>query len=97
MPLAREDTPSCAVSFTGGARSCQFWFNLADFDCEEALYDSASLRRFARIDLGSEAVLDRHRVVEVSRILETHKPGEQLFAEVGRKLQSSGMGLESGT
>lgn len=34
----------------------QHRFNLADFACEEALYDSASLRRFARIDLGCEAV-----------------------------------------
>ena len=26
----------------------QHWFNLADLACEEALYDSASLRRFVR-------------------------------------------------
>ena len=30
----------------------QHWFNLADLACEEALYDSASLRRFVGIDLG---------------------------------------------
>ena len=30
----------------------QHWFNLADQACEEALYDSASLRRFVGIDLG---------------------------------------------
>ena len=36
----------------------QHWFNLAGFACEEALYDSASLRRFAGIDLGCEAVPD---------------------------------------
>lgn len=34
----------------------QHWFNLADLACEEALYDSASLGRFAGIDLGREAV-----------------------------------------
>ena len=27
----------------------QHWFNLADLACEEALYDSASLRRFVGI------------------------------------------------
>ena len=32
----------------------QHWFNLADLSCEEALYDSASLRRFVGIDLGRE-------------------------------------------
>jgi hypothetical protein len=31
----------------------QHWFNLADLACEEALYDSASLRRFVGIDLGA--------------------------------------------
>lgn len=30
----------------------QYWFNLADLACEEALYDSVSLRRFVGIDLG---------------------------------------------
>ncbi len=29
----------------------QHWFNLADLACEEALYDSTSLRRFVGIDL----------------------------------------------
>ncbi|WP_198388683.1 transposase, partial [Burkholderia ubonensis] len=28
----------------------QHWFNLADFACEEALYDSTSLRRFVGIE-----------------------------------------------
>jgi len=36
----------------------QHWFNLADLACEEALYDSASLRRFVGIDLGREPVPD---------------------------------------
>src|SRR6201982_4305129 len=33
----------------------QHWFNLADFDCEEALYDSTSVSRFVVIALGWEA------------------------------------------
>src|SRR6185437_9378995 len=32
----------------------QQWFNLSDPAAEEALYDSAVLRDFARVDLGSE-------------------------------------------
>ncbi|WP_429444680.1 IS5 family transposase [Paraburkholderia sp. 40] len=75
----------------------QHWFNLADFACEEALYDSASLRRFAGIDLGCEAVPDATTLLKFRRLLETHKLGEQLFAEVGRVLQASGMKLKSGT
>ena len=75
----------------------QHWFNLADFACEEALYDSTSLRRFVGIDLGCEAVRDATTMLKFRHLLEKHKLGEQLFAEVGRVLQASGMKLNSGT
>ncbi|MGF6855356.1 IS5 family transposase [Paraburkholderia sp. CI3] len=75
----------------------QHWFNLADFACEEALYDSAGLRRFVGIDLGCEAVPEATTLLKFRRRLETHKLGEQLFAEVGWVLQASGMKLKSGT
>jgi IS5 family transposase len=75
----------------------QHWFNLADLACEEALYDSASLRRFAGIDLGSEPVPDATTLLKFRRLLEQHKLAERLFAEVGRVLQGSGMTLKTGT
>lgn len=58
------------------------WFNLANPACEEALYDSASLRRFASIDLGSEPVPDATTILKFRRLLEQHKLAERLFAEV---------------
>jgi len=75
----------------------QHWFNLADVACEEALYDSASLRCFAGIDLGREAVPDATTLLKFRHLLEQHKLGERLFAEVGRVLQGSGMTLKTGT
>lgn len=45
----------------------QHWFNLADLACEEALYDSVSLRRFVGIDLGRESVPDATIDTEVSQ------------------------------
>jgi IS5 family transposase len=75
----------------------QHWFNLADLACEEALYDSASLRRFAGIDLGCEAVPDATTMLKFRHLLEQHKLAERLFAEVGRVLQGSGMTLKTGT
>jgi len=75
----------------------QHWFNLADLACEEALYDSASLRRFAGIDLGREAVPDATTMLKFRHLLEQHKLGEKLFAEAGRVLQESGMTLKTGT
>jgi IS5 family transposase len=75
----------------------QHWFNLADFACEEALYDSASLRRFAGIDLGCETVPDATTLLKFRYLLEQHKLGARLFAEVGRVLQGSGMALKTGS
>jgi IS5 family transposase len=75
----------------------QHWFNLADFACEEALYDITSLRHFAGIDLGCEAVPDATTLLKFRRLLEKHNLNEQLFAEVGRVLQGSGMTLKTGT
>lgn len=75
----------------------QHWFNLADFACEEALYDSASLRRFVGIDLGCEPVPDATTLLKFRHLLEEHKLAEQLFAEVGRVLQAAGMTVRTGT
>jgi IS5 family transposase len=75
----------------------QHWFNLADFACEEALYDSASLRSFVGIDLGREAVPDATTLLKFRHLLEQHQLGERLFAEVGRVLQGSGISLKTGT
>ena len=61
----------------------QHWFNLADLSCEEALYDSASLRRFVGIDLGREPVPDATTILKFRRLLNAHKLGEALFSKVG--------------
>jgi IS5 family transposase len=75
----------------------QHWFNLADLACEEALYDSASLRGFVGIDLGREPVPDATTMLKFRRLLGEHKLGEQLFAKVGEVLQQSGFKLKTGT
>ena len=58
----------------------QHWFNLADLACEEALYDSASLRSFAGIDLGREPVPDSTTITKFRKLLNENKLGEALFA-----------------
>jgi IS5 family transposase len=75
----------------------QHWFNLADLACEEALYDSASLRRFVGIDLGREPVPDATTMLKFRRLLNDHKLGEALFAQVGQELQARGFKLNTGT
>ena len=75
----------------------QHWFNLADLACEEALYDSASLRRFVGIDLGAEPVPDATTMLRFRRLLNDHKLGEALFARVGQELQARGFRINTGT
>lgn len=55
----------------------QHWFNLVDFACEEALYDSAILRRSVGIDLGWEPASDATTLLKLPRLLETPKLGGQ--------------------
>jgi len=75
----------------------QHWFNLADLACEEALYDSVSLRRFVGIDLGCEPVPDATTLLKFRRLLNDHKLGEALFARVGKELQTRGIKVNTGT
>ena len=75
----------------------QHWFNLADLACEEALYDSASLRRFVGIDLGREPVPDATTLLKFRRLLNDNKLGEALFAKVGQELQARGFKVNTGT
>src|SRR5438445_12154598 len=54
----------------------QPWFNLADPAVEEALYDSATLRQFAEIDMGAEPVRDETTVCKVWPLREENLLGE---------------------
>ena len=75
----------------------QQWFNLSDPSVEEALYDSAVMRQFVGIDLGSEPVPDETTVCKFRHLLEQHELGERLFERVGEHLQQKGLRLSTGT
>ena len=75
----------------------QHWFNLADLACEEALYDSASLRSFVGIDLGCEPVPDSTTITKFRKLLNDNKLGKELFAHVGKELQARGFKVNTGT
>ena len=75
----------------------QQWFNLSDPAVEEALYDSAAMRRFVGIDLGCEPVPDETTVWRFRHLLEAHDLGRPLFDEVQRHLAAKGMKMATGT
>jgi IS5 family transposase len=75
----------------------QQWFNLSDPAVEEALYDSAAMRAFAGIDLGSEAAPDETTVCKFRHLLERHKLGKELLRAVNRHLHEQGIKISNGT
>ena len=75
----------------------QAWFNLSDPAVEEALYDSATMRAFAGVDLGQEAAPDETTVCKFRHPLERHKLGKQLLESVNRHLKSQGIKITNGT
>ena len=64
----------------------QQWFNLSDPGVEEALYDLATMRDFAGIDLGREPAPDETTICRFRHLLEAHDLGRRLFEEVHRHL-----------
>jgi transposase, IS5 family len=60
----------------------QQWFNLSDPQAEDGLYDSESMRRFAGVELGEDAIPDESSILKFRHLLEQHRLTERLFAEV---------------
>ena len=75
----------------------QQWFNLSDPGVEEALYESASMRRFAGIDLGREPAPDETTVCKFRHLLELHDLGRRLFEQVHEHLEAHGLRVAAGT
>ena len=75
----------------------QQWFDLSDPKAEDMLYDSESMRRFARIDLGEDTVPDESTILRFRQLLETHELTCKLFHLVRRLLEEHKLLLKAGT
>lgn len=75
----------------------QIWFNLSDPQAEDSLYDIESMRRFAGIELESDAIPDESTILRFRHLLEEHQLAEQIFAEVRKLLERRNLLLKSGT
>lgn len=64
---------------------------------EEALYDSATIRALAGIDLGSKPAPDEATMCKIRHLPEKHGLGKKLFAQAGRHLQAKGIKVTNGT
>src|SRR6476660_7739404 len=66
----------------------QQWFNLSDPAAEDAIYDSESMRRFARVDLGEDAVPDETTILRFRHLLEQHELTQAIFEAVADLLEA---------
>ena len=75
----------------------QNWFNLSDAAIEDAIYDSYAMRSFMHIDFLEEQVPDATTLLKFRHLLEEHKIGEKIFADVTARLEKSGLIMHGGT
>jgi IS5 family transposase len=75
----------------------QQWFSLSDPGVEEALYDSASLRRFVGVDLGLAAAPDETTICRFRHLLEEHELGGAMLDTVNLHLAAQGIRITTGT
>jgi IS5 family transposase len=73
----------------------QQWFALSDPAMEEALYDSLSMRRFAKLSQGR--VPDETTILNFRHLLEAHDIAEGIFEGVNLLLQDHGLMVRRGT
>ena len=75
----------------------QQWFNLSDPQAEDTIYDSESMRRFARVELGDDKIPDESTILRFRHLLEKHKLTEAIFEAVKDLLAEKRLMLRAGT
>ncbi len=75
----------------------QQWFNLSDPQAEDAIYDSESMRRFAKVELAEDKIPDESTILRFRHLLEKHLLTEAIFEEVKELLAERRLFLQSGT
>jgi IS5 family transposase len=74
----------------------QHWFNLSDPGAEDALYESAVLRRFTGVDLGRAAAPDETTILNFRHLLEQHDLCGKILDAVNLYLASKGFRISTG-
>jgi transposase, IS5 family len=75
----------------------QHWFALSDPAAEDALYDSAALRRFVGVDLGRAAAPDETTILNFRHLLEKHELCGKMLDTVNLYLDRKGIRISTGT
>jgi len=75
----------------------QQWFNLADPQAEDAVYDSEAMRRFTRVELGEDAVPDASTILRFRHLLEEQQLTATMFEAINALLTEKQLLLRAGT
>jgi IS5 family transposase len=75
----------------------QQWYSLSDPGAEEALYDLCSMRAFAGLELGRDAIPDETTILNFRHLLERHDLTKAVFEAVAEHLEARGALLRGGT
>jgi transposase, IS5 family len=75
----------------------QQWFNLSDPQAEDAIYDSESMRRFAKVELVDDVVPDETAILRFRHLVEQHGLTSAIFDAIGGLLETRGLSLRAGT
>ena len=74
----------------------QQWYSLSDESMEDALYETMSMQRFARLSLTS-GIPDRTTIMNFRHLLERHQLGRQIFDNINEWLSNAGVITTQGT
>jgi len=96
-PVAGNGRPPRGLELMLSIYFLQQWFNLSDPAAEDALYDSAAMRRFVGLDLGQCAAPDETTICRFRHLLEKNALGEAIFQYVLEHLDSHGIKVGKGT
>lgn len=75
----------------------QQWYGLSDPAMEDSLYDSESMRRFARIDLEVDVIPDETTILNFRHYLEKYHLTKKIFGMTKEHLTDKGLFLREGT
>ena len=75
----------------------QNWYQLSDVGIEDAITETASMRRFMRINFLQTQVPDSTTLLGFRHLLEQHDIGRKIFDDVKERLERAGLMMHGGT
>ena len=95
-PKAGNGRPPYPIATMLRVHLMQNWFGLSDPGMEEALYEIAPMRQFARLSL-TKPIPDETTILNFRRLLETHDLAPKVLQAVNAHLCNKGLMLKRGT